>query len=157
VAVWSGSLYPEPANLCIGLAGCLLPARCEKYAFFAGARERSSQRTIICACIPAKRSLRSGPKRTKNGAVNSEGARNFRAAVQRKEMGHRQVSGATLARMAKRGYSHDFPIQTSRRVKIEIDRVPPALAVSLRAKAKRQGISIRALTLTLWKDWIEKS
>ena len=54
----------------------------------------------------------------------------------------------------KRGYSRDFPIATSRRVKIEIDRVPPALAISLRAKAKREGISIRALTLKLWKAWV---
>lgn len=64
------------------------------------------------------------------------------------------VNTGTIASMAKRGYSREFPVQTSRRVKIEIDRVPPALAVSLRAKCKREAISIRALTLTLWKDWI---
>lgn len=57
--------------------------------------------------------------------------------------------------MAKRGYSREFTPRTDRRIKIEIDRVPPTLADALRAKAKREGVSIRALTLTLWKGWIE--
>lgn len=57
--------------------------------------------------------------------------------------------------MAKRGYSREFTPRTDRRIKIEIDRVPPTLNDALRAKAKREGISIRALTLTLWKQWTE--
>lgn len=59
-------------------------------------------------------------------------------------------------RMAKpkRGYSHEFPINQSRRIKREIDWVPPALDRSLRAKMKREGLSLRVLTLRLWTDWL---
>jgi hypothetical protein len=56
--------------------------------------------------------------------------------------------------MAKRGYSREFTPRSERRIKIEIDKVPPTLADALKAKAKREGISIRALTLTLWRDWL---
>ena len=55
--------------------------------------------------------------------------------------------------MAKRGYSREFTPRTDRRIKIEIDRVPPSIADALRAKCKREGISVRALTLQLWKEW----
>ena len=58
--------------------------------------------------------------------------------------------------MAKRGYSRDFTPRTERRIKIDIDRVPPTLADALRAKVKREGLSVRSVTLTLWKDWVEK-
>jgi hypothetical protein len=64
------------------------------------------------------------------------------------------VTSARLAGMAKRGYSREFTPRSDRRIKIEIDRVPPTLADALKAKAKREGISLRALTLTLWKEWI---
>lgn len=57
--------------------------------------------------------------------------------------------------MAKRGYSREFTPRSDRRIKIEIDRVPPTLAEALRAKVKRDGLSIRSVTLTLWKQWIE--
>jgi hypothetical protein len=60
-----------------------------------------------------------------------------------------------LTAMAKRGYSREFPIDQSRRIKREIDWVPPALDRSLRAKLKREGLSLRTLTLTLWKRWVE--
>lgn len=32
--------------------------------------------------------------------------------------------------------------------------LPQEMRVSLKAKAKREGVSIRALTLRLWKDWL---
>jgi len=53
----------------------------------------------------------------------------------------------------KRGYSREFTPRSDRRIKIEIDRVPPTLAEALKTKARREGISIRALTLRLWKEW----
>lgn len=56
--------------------------------------------------------------------------------------------------MKKRGYSRDFTPRTERRIKFEIDRIPPTLFEQVRAKAKREGISLRALTLGLWKDWL---
>lgn len=58
--------------------------------------------------------------------------------------------------MAKRGYSREFTPRTERRIKIEIDRVPPSIDDALRAKVKREGLSIRSLTLRLWKDWIDE-
>jgi len=65
--------------------------------------------------------------------------------------------GDKLAGMAKRGYSREFTPRTERRIKIDIDRVPPTLADALRAKVKREGLSVRSVTLTLWKEWIDKS
>jgi len=61
-----------------------------------------------------------------------------------------------LAGMAKRGYSREFTPRSGRRIKIEIDRVPPTIADALKAKVRREGLSIRSVTLQLWKDWIER-
>ena len=57
----------------------------------------------------------------------------------------------------KRGYSREFTPKTDRRIKFEIDRVPPTLMEKVRAKAAREGISLRALTLTLWKAWVDRA
>ena len=60
-------------------------------------------------------------------------------------------------RMAKkRGYSREFTPRTERRIKREIDRVPPTLDEAVQAKCKRVGVSLRALTLQLWKAWVER-
>lgn len=61
-----------------------------------------------------------------------------------------------LAGMVKRGYSREFTPKTERRVQLMIDRVPPTLLNAARAKAKREGISLRALILGWLKDWTEK-
>jgi hypothetical protein len=61
-----------------------------------------------------------------------------------------------IAGTAKRGYSREFTPKTERRIKIEIDRVPPTLNDALRAKVKRHGLSIRSVTLQLWKAWIQE-
>ena len=67
------------------------------------------------------------------------------------------MNTGTLAGMAKkRGYSRAFTPQTDRRVRFEVDRIPPTLYEKVVAKAKRDGISLRALTLTLWKEWADK-
>lgn len=60
-----------------------------------------------------------------------------------------------MAKKQKRGYSREFPQRSDRRIKREIDRVPPKLDEAVQAKLKREGISLRALTLRLWKDWVE--
>lgn len=57
--------------------------------------------------------------------------------------------------MTKRGYSREFTPQTERRVRFEVDRIPPTLMEAVKTKAKRKGVSLRALTLQLWKKWIE--
>lgn len=68
------------------------------------------------------------------------------------------VNTGKIAVMTKRGYSRDFTPKTERRVRFEVDRIPPTLYDAVLAKAKRQTppLSLRALTLTLWKEWVEK-
>ena len=60
----------------------------------------------------------------------------------------------------KRGYSTDFTprLRTpeSRR-RITVDWIPPMLYDAVKAKAKREGLSLRALTLRLLKDWAESA
>ncbi len=56
----------------------------------------------------------------------------------------------------KRGYSREFTPRTERRVRFEVDRIPPTLYDAVKAKAKREGVSLRALTLRLWKAWLER-
>lgn len=56
----------------------------------------------------------------------------------------------------KRGYSRAFPTDSTRRIKLEVDRVPVALATRLRRKLTRTGTSLRALTLRLWAEWTDQ-
>lgn len=65
-------------------------------------------------------------------------------------------TGNIAAMTKKRGYSRAFTPRTERRVRFEIDRIPPTLYDRVLAKAKQEGLSLRALTLTLWKEWVEK-
>ena len=55
----------------------------------------------------------------------------------------------------KRGYSRAFTPRTDRRIKREIDRVPPMLDERVQAKLGKERVSLRAMTLTLWKMWVE--
>lgn len=60
-------------------------------------------------------------------------------------------------RMAKkRGYSDAFPTTRPKRVYFMLDKIPPALWVRVKAKARRQGISLRALILGWCKEWVER-
>jgi predicted HicB family RNase H-like nuclease len=61
-----------------------------------------------------------------------------------------------ISAMAKRGYSREFTPKTERRVRFEIDRIPPTLWDRVQAKAKRQGVSLRALILTLLTKWLDE-
>ena len=63
---------------------------------------------------------------------------------------------ATIAGMTKRGYSREFTPKTDRRVRFEVDRIPPTLYDAVLAKARKEGVSLRALTLRLWKDWLTR-
>jgi hypothetical protein len=56
----------------------------------------------------------------------------------------------------KRAYSRDFTPQTKRRVQLVIDRIPPTLYDAVKAKARREGVSLRALVLGWLKDWSER-
>ena len=61
-----------------------------------------------------------------------------------------------MAKLQKRGYSREFTPQGGRRCRIEIDQIPPTLYEAVKAKARREGVSLRAMTLGLLKDWVEK-
>lgn len=66
------------------------------------------------------------------------------------------MSAATIAVMTKkRQYSLDFTPKTDRRIMLTIDRIPPTLYDAAKAKAKREGISLRALVLGWLKHWID--
>ncbi len=66
------------------------------------------------------------------------------------------MNTGTLAGMAKkRGYSREFTPKTDRRIKREIDRVPPTLDDKIQAKLRREKVSLRWLTLTLWRMWVD--
>lgn len=56
----------------------------------------------------------------------------------------------------KRGYSREFTPRTDRRVQLLIDRIPPTLFDAAKAKAKREGVSLRALILGWLKEWVSK-
>jgi predicted HicB family RNase H-like nuclease len=62
-----------------------------------------------------------------------------------------------LAMPKKRSYSREFTPKTQRRVMLTIDKIPPTLYAAVKAKAKREGVSLRALVLGWLKDWVEKS
>lgn len=59
----------------------------------------------------------------------------------------------------KRGYSKEFTprvrTRESRRT-IMVDWVPPTFYDAVVAKAKKDGVSLRALVLRLLKDWTER-
>jgi hypothetical protein len=58
----------------------------------------------------------------------------------------------------KRSYSKEFTprVRTPEsRKRIHVDWVPPTLFAAVAAKAKREGVSMRALVLRLLKAWVE--
>ena len=55
----------------------------------------------------------------------------------------------------KRGYSREFSPRTGTHARYLLDKIPPTLWANVRAKAKREGISLRALILGLLKEWLE--
>ena len=56
--------------------------------------------------------------------------------------------------MTKRGYSRDFKPHGNTGKRYLLDEIPAGLWAEVRAKAKRDGISLRALILNLLKDWL---
>jgi hypothetical protein len=54
----------------------------------------------------------------------------------------------------RRAYSREFtPHPNARQVTLSISRVPPPLMAAVRARAKRDGVSVRALVLGFLRDW----
>ena len=56
--------------------------------------------------------------------------------------------------VTKRGYSRDFKPHGNTGKRYLLDEIPAGLWADVRAKAKREGISLRALILKLLKDWL---
>lgn len=70
-----------------------------------------------------------------------------------------RAAAITLAGMAKakRGYSREFPTTREKRVSFMLDKIPPALWIRVKAKAKREGVSLRALILGWLREWAVSS
>jgi hypothetical protein len=56
----------------------------------------------------------------------------------------------------KRGYSRAFTPKTERRLRFSVDKVPATLYDAVKAKAARQGVSLRSLILGWLKKWTEE-
>lgn len=54
----------------------------------------------------------------------------------------------------KRGYSREFTPRTESHGRYLLDKIPPTFWAEVRAKAKRDGVSLRALILSLLKNWL---
>lgn len=67
-----------------------------------------------------------------------------------------QGAACKLARMKKRGYSKDFTPHGDTGKRYLLDQIPAGLWADVKAKAKREGISLRALILSLLKEWVSK-
>lgn len=59
-----------------------------------------------------------------------------------------------IAGMAKRGYSREFKPHGDTGKRYLLDDIPAGLWADVKAKCKRDGISIRALILTLLREWV---
>lgn len=57
--------------------------------------------------------------------------------------------------MAKRGYSREFRAHGSSGKRYMLDEIPAGFWEAVRAKAKKEGVSLRALILGLLKTWLE--
>jgi hypothetical protein len=60
-----------------------------------------------------------------------------------------------LTPMTKRGYSREFKPHGDTGKRYLLDQIPAGLWSAVQAKAKREGVSLRALILKLLKSWVE--
>jgi hypothetical protein len=57
--------------------------------------------------------------------------------------------------MTPRKYSRDFtPSKRQKRRYLMLDKIPADLDIAVRAKAKREGVSLRALILGWLQEWV---
>ncbi len=56
--------------------------------------------------------------------------------------------------MVKRGYSREFTPRTETYGRYLLDKIPATLWRDVKAKAKREGVSVRALILGLLRGWL---
>lgn len=57
--------------------------------------------------------------------------------------------------MAKRGYSREFRPYGDTGKRYLLDQIPAGLWADVKAKAKREGVSLRALILQLLTRWVK--
>lgn len=67
------------------------------------------------------------------------------------------MRAVTIARMAKRGYSKEFTPHGDSGKRYLLDQIPAGLWADVKAKCKREGVSVRALILRLLKEWVAGS
>lgn len=72
-----------------------------------------------------------------------------------KHLADRAVTTYTRG-MSKRGYSRDFTPAPQGHAKYLLDKIPVPLWRDVRAKAKREGVSLRALILKLLTEWLTR-
>lgn len=58
--------------------------------------------------------------------------------------------------MTKRGYSREFKPHGDTGKRYLLDEIPAGLWARVREKARREGVSMRALILGLLKEWVEQ-
>jgi hypothetical protein len=58
--------------------------------------------------------------------------------------------------MLKRGYSKDFKPHGDSGKRYLLDQIPAGLWARVREKAKRKGVSLRALILQLLTGWVDQ-
>lgn len=56
----------------------------------------------------------------------------------------------------KRGYSRDFTPASEKHGRYLLDKIPADLWRRVRAKAKREGVSVRATILRLLTEWLSR-
>ena len=61
-----------------------------------------------------------------------------------------------IAGMAKRGYSREFKPHGDTGKRYLLDDIPAGFWTDVKAKSRRDGISLRALVLTLLREWLSK-
>jgi hypothetical protein len=59
-------------------------------------------------------------------------------------------------RYPARGYSRAFPVNRDTRKRYLLDDIPGGLWIRVRTKCKRDGVSLRALILSLLTDWVDR-
>ena len=63
-------------------------------------------------------------------------------------------SDGRIRPMAKRGYSREFKPHGDSGKRYLLDDIPAGLWADVKAKCKRDGISIRAVILTMLRGWL---
>lgn len=56
----------------------------------------------------------------------------------------------------KRGYTYDFTPRTETYGRYLLDKIPATLWADVRAKAKREGVSVRAVLLRFLTEWVRQ-